>query len=112
MKWQGGQAVACRLQVNFTISEGNAMCLTCTKSNTTDVLSILYYLIDLELQSSYCYEFRNIFGFSAPSSKKFGFTDLAKPPSVAVLCVAFLNEHIYEFYTVVYSVSFISLTFC
>ena len=98
--------------MNFTSSEGNAMCLTCTKSNTTDVLSILYHLIDLELQSSYCYEFRIIFCFSAPSRKKFGFADLAKRASTAVLCVAFLNEHIYEFYPVAYSVSIISVSFC
>ena len=94
--------MACRLMMNFTSSEGNAMCLTCTKSNTTEVSSILSHLIDLELRSSYFYEFRIIFLFSVPSGKKFGFTDLVKLHSVAVLCVAFLNEHIYEFYPVIF----------
>ena len=98
--------------MNFTSSEGNVMCLTCTKSNTADVLSILYHLIDLEQRSSYCYEFRILFCFSAPSIKKFGLTDLAKRASTAVLCVEFLNEHIYEFYPVAYSVSIVSPSFC
>jgi hypothetical protein len=64
------------------------MSLNCTKSNTTN---FLYHLIDLELWSSYCYGFGNLFGFSASSGKKFGFSDLARPRSAAVLCVAFLN---------------------
>lgn len=86
--------------MNFTSSEVNAMCLTCTNSNTTDVLSIVCHLIDLELRSSYFCEFRIIFWFSVPSGKEFGFADLAKLPSAGVLCVAFLNKYICEFYPV------------
>ena len=41
--------MACRMKMNFSSSEGNAMCLTCTNSNTTDVLSMLYHLIDVDL---------------------------------------------------------------
>jgi hypothetical protein len=94
--------MGCRLKMNFTSSEANAMCLTCTNSNTVDVLSTVCHLIDLELRSSYFYEFRIIFCFSTPSGKMFGFTDLAKLPTTAVLCVAFFNEHVYEFYPVIF----------
>ena len=80
INWTGYEVARCCitwtgyvLQMNFSSSEGNAMCLPCTKNKTTDVLSILYHLIDLELWSSYYYEFRIIFRYSTPSGLKVWF---------------------------------------
>jgi len=45
------------------------MCLTCAKNNTTDVLSILYHLIDLEVQIVIAMNLESYFGFLPPREK-------------------------------------------